>query len=151
MALHNRNLVLLLLLLAPLASCGKRSPEPIRVTPEDQVYYSDESRWREEARVVIRNQEEWSLWWDRLTGSLSGLPPVDFSSHMLLLYNAGRRYPGDRIQIQELMPGQEGEWIARYRIEESGVQESEVYPVQVVRVRRRGGQVRFERQLYGAP
>ena len=90
-------------------------------------------------------------WWERLTGSRADPPTVDFGRSMLLLYNAGKRYPGDRIQIQELIPGSGGEWIARYRIEESGIHESEVYPVQVVRVRRRAGEVRFERQLYGAP
>jgi hypothetical protein len=149
MVFRIRFLILALTLSILPGGCGKNLPEPIQVTPQDQVYYSDQSQWREEAGVVIRDPAEWERYWVRLTGSEANLPTVDFSSEMLLLFNAGRRYPGDRIQILELVARAERELIAFYEIEESGTRESEVYPVQVVRVRRQRGEVRFEEKRYG--
>lgn len=135
--------------LALFVSCRK-GPDlrPVPITAAHQVYYSDRSEWREEAGVAIKTMEDWAEYWERVTGSSMDLPPVDFEEEMLLLYNAGRRYPGDRIQILELVPGAEGELVAFYRIEESGTRQSEVYPVQVVRVGRQPGQVRFERRRF---
>jgi hypothetical protein len=149
MAFRTRFLIPALALCALPASCGKRLPEPIQVTPQDQVYYSDQSQLREETGEVIRDPDVWEHYWVRLTGSPSNLPEVDFESEMLLLFNAGRRYPGDRIQILELVARAERELIAFYQIEESGTLESEIYPVQVVRVRRQEGEVRFEEKRYG--
>ena len=145
MACRRRSLIVSCVLLGLLPGCFlKGAPEPVPVTAEQQVFYSDDSHWPEEAAVVIRDAEDWSLWWERLTGSSENRPRVDFDSSMLLLFNAGKRYPGDRIQIEELVPG-DGALVARYRLDESGVQGSEVYPVQVVRVRRRSDPIRFER------
>jgi hypothetical protein len=136
-------------LLTTLSSCG-RGPNlrPIPITEEDQIYYSDQSQWRDEAGVAIKRAEDWAEYWQRITGSSANLPRVDFEEEMLLLYNAGRRYPGDRIQILELLPGGEGELVAFYRLDESGTTLSQVFPVQVVRVRRQPGQVRFERRRF---
>jgi hypothetical protein len=149
MVFRARTLLLAAAFLALLPSCGK-GPDlrPVPITPEDQVYYSDQSQWREEVRVAIKRPDEWVDYWQRITGSTAGLPNVDFEDEMLLLYNAGRRFPGDRIQIMELIPGAEGELVAIYRLEESGTTMSEVFPVQVVRVRRQPGQVRWELQRF---
>ena len=144
MAFRIQSLALAVPFLALCTSCGGPNLRPISITAADQVYYSDQSQWREEVRVAIKRAEQWEEYWQRITGSSANLPTVDFETEMLLLYNAGRRYPGDRIQILELVPGSEGEMVAFYRLEESGTTMSEVFPVQVVRVRRQPGQVRFE-------
>jgi hypothetical protein len=84
--------------------------------------------------------------WGRITGGQSPLPDVDFERNMLLMVSGGRMDPGDRIQIDRLEHRGE-ELVAMYRvIESAGALESDVYPVQVVAVRRRRGQVRFEAQ-----
>jgi hypothetical protein len=149
MVFRARTLILSIAFLALLPSCRK-GPDlrPIPITAGDQVYYSDQSQLREEERVAIKRPDEWAEYWQRITGSLTGLPSVDFEEEMLLLYNAGRRYPGDRIQILELVPVGERELVAFYRLDESGTTMSEVFPVQVVRVRRQQGQVRFERRHF---
>ncbi len=136
----------LLSLTAILFSCGKSVPRPINVMPQDQVYYSDESRLTEVTEMVIRDADTWRQMWSRITGGESDAPAVDFESRMLLMVNGGRMDPGDRIQIDRLEHRGE-ELVVMYRvIESSGALESDVYPVQVVSVRRRGGQVRFEVQ-----
>ncbi|MBT8396225.1 MAG: hypothetical protein HKO65_10285 [Gemmatimonadetes bacterium] len=132
-------------------SCGKNLPPPINVVPQDQVYYSDESRLTEVTEMVIRNEATWRQMWDQLTGGQSDPPAVDFNSRMLLMVNGGRMDPGDRIQIDRLEHRGE-ELVVMYRvIESSGALESDVFPVQVVAVRRRAGQARFEVQRVRAP
>jgi hypothetical protein len=128
-----------------LLSCGgKNLPPPINVSPQDQVYYSDESRMTEVAEMVIRDADTWRQVWGQVTGGESEPPAVDFRTKMLLLVNGGRMDPGDRIQIDRLeYRGQEP--VAMYRvIEAGGTLRSDVFPIQVVAVPRRAGQIRFE-------
>jgi hypothetical protein len=132
-------------------SCGKNLPRPINVVPQDQVYYSDESRLTEVTEMVIRNDATWRQMWSQITGGQSDPPAVDFGSRMLVMVNGGRMDPGDRIQIDRLENRGE-ELVVMYRVIESpGALESDVFPVQVVAVRRRAGQVRFEVQRVRAP
>ena len=134
-----------------LLSCGKKLPPPINVVPQDQIYYSDESRLTEVTEMVIRNADTWRQVWGQITAGESEAPAVDFKSRMLLMVSGGRMDPGDRIQIDRLEYRGE-ELVAMYRvIESSGALESDVFPVQVVAVRRRGGQVRFEVQHVRVP
>ncbi|MFC1661561.1 hypothetical protein ACFL3S_08945 [Gemmatimonadota bacterium] len=138
-------------LLAFSASCGGRLPRPIPVEAEGyQVYYSDQSRIQEVRELVIRDSVAWTEEWTQATGSEADLPHVDFEEHMLLLVNAGSRHPGDRVQIERL-EHEEGGFVVRYRIEACGTLESEVFPIQVVRVERRRGRPRFEGQLKTEP
>jgi hypothetical protein len=146
MAERVRHLLLAGISLVVLVSCGKNLPEVMRVTGDDLVYYSDESRWQEEGGVVIRTQADWERYWDRVTGGDTEPPRVDFDSQMLLLFNAGRRFPGDRVRIMEL-ESSDGKLTARYRLEESGVTESSVYPVHIVRVRKQDGEINFEKMI----
>lgn len=128
-----------------LASCGKGLPEPYRVVAENQVFYSDESKLVEVGGTAIRTRAAWRDYWAQVTGTESTPPSVDFGSQMLLAFNAGRMRPGDRIQILELQ-SLEDELVAWFRIDECGTLQSEVYPIQVVRVEKREGPVRFERR-----
>lgn len=132
-------------------SCGKKVRPPINVLPQDQVYYSDESRLTEVTEMVIRDADTWRQVWGQITGGGSEPPAVDFESKMLLMVSGGRMDPGDRIQIDRLENRGE-EVVAMYRvIESSGALESDVFPVQVVAIRRRAGQIRFEVQHVRAP
>jgi hypothetical protein len=127
-----------------LASCGKNLPPPINVLPQDQIYYSDESRMTEVAEMVIRDADTWRQVWGQITAGVAQPPAVDFRSKMLVMVNGGRMDPGDRVQIDRLeYRGQE--LVVMYRvIEAGGALESDVFPIQVVAVPRRGGQIRFE-------
>lgn len=132
-------------------SCGKSVPRPINVVSQDQVYYSDESKMTEVAELAVREANSWRQLWGQITGNESDPPQVDFNSRMLLVVNGGRMDPGDRIQIDRLEHRGE-EMVVMYRIIEAGGSlDSDVFPVQVVSVRRRGGQIRFEAQHVRAP
>ena len=93
--------------------------------------------------VAINTPEEWSHYWELVTGSNQDRPDVNFSAHMLLLFNAGEMDPGDRIRIHEVMPD-EGKLIALYSVERSGITGPAVYPVQIVRVRKQDAEVTFK-------
>ena len=111
--------LLFLIVGLPLLSCGKNLPPPINVSPQDQVYYSDESRMTEVAEMVIRDADTWRQVWGQITGNQSDAPPVDFRTKMLLLVNGGRMDPGDRIQIDRLEYRGE-EPVVMYRVIEAG-------------------------------
>ena len=145
MTFRIRALVLLGILCVFGTSCRKRIPAPTMILPEHQVFYSEESRLPEARGTVIRDAETWRRWWETITGASTAPPVVDFSSNMLLLYNAGRRQAGDRVEIFRMQPSN-GELVVWYRIIEAGTPGTESYPVQVVQVRRQAGQHRFERQ-----
>lgn len=133
------------------ASCRKVPPDPIFILPTDQIYYSDESRLTESAERVVRTSEDWWRTWGQITGAVSDPPTVDFRSTMLLVVNAGRLKPGDRIQIDRLERRGE-EMVVHYRIiEDCGTLLSDVFPVQVVRAARQNRPVRFEVQRMKAP
>lgn len=134
-----------------LTSCGKNIPPPINVVSQDQIYYSDESHMTEVDERVIRDAATWRQVWGQITGGESAPPDVDFQEQMLLLVNGGRMDPGDRVQIDRLEHRGE-EMVVMYRvIEDCGTLESDVFPIQVVAVERRGGQLRFESQHVRAP
>ena len=134
-----------------LLACGKNLPPPINLVPQDQVYYSDESHMTEVTEMVIRNANTWRQVWGQITGGEAEPPTVDWESQMLLMVNGGRMDPGDRVQIDRLEHRGE-EMVVMYRvIEDCGTLESDVFPIQVVRVERRGGQLRFESQHVRAP
>ena len=134
-----------------LLSCGKNVPRPINVVPQDQVYYSDESHMTEVAEMVIKNANTWRQVWGQITVGEADPPAVDWESQMLIMVNLGRMDPGDRVQIDRLEHRGE-EIVVMYRvIEDCGTLESSVFPIQVVRVQRRGGQVTFENQHVRAP
>ncbi|MFH1765570.1 MAG: hypothetical protein ABIF09_15385 [Gemmatimonadota bacterium] len=134
-----------------LLSCGKNLPPPINVISQDQFYYSDESHMTEVAEMVIRDANSWRQMWGQITGGEAEAPAMDFQSKMLVMVNGGRMDPGDRIQIDRLERRGE-ELVVMYRvIEDCGTLESDVFPIQVVSVDRRGGQVRFEGQHVRAP
>jgi hypothetical protein len=168
MAIRRISQLLALSLGLLLLSCGKNLPPPVNVVSQDQVFYSDESHMTEVSEMVIRDLDTWRQVWGQITGGeaappevdfgsrmlllVKAAPPeVDFGSRMLLLVNGGRMDPGDRIQIDRLEYRGE-ELVAMYRvIEDCGTLESDVFPIQVVAVPRRGGEVRFEGQHVRAP
>jgi hypothetical protein len=134
-----------------LLSCGKKLPPPINVISQNQIYYSDESHMTEVAEMVIRDANSWRQVWGQATGGVIEPPAADFQSKMLVMVNGGRMDPGDRVQIDRLERRGE-ELVVMYRvIEDCGTLESDVFPIQVVSVDRRGGQVKFESQHVRAP
>lgn len=144
---HLRSLVCWFALCVFLGSCGKRLPEPIRVSVDlHQIYYSDESKLTQVGGTAIRNRNQWREYWANVTGSDATPRDVDFRSEMVLAYNAGRMRPGDRVQILEVQAVEEESLVVWFRIDECGTLESEVFPVQIVRVPKREGRVEFQRR-----
>ena len=149
-----RPVVLAFLLLSVLPSCRKRLPELVPDRNPEQLLYSDESQWRDEEgkdfRVAIDNPEMWAHYWNLVTGSDEDRPDVIFTTHMVLLFNAGEMDPGDRIRIHELMPDQ-GKLIAFYSVEKSEISGAAVYPVQIVRVGKQDAEVVFRPRTNYSP
>ena len=99
MVFRTRSLIVAAVLLALCTSCG-RGPNlrPIPITEQDQVFYSDQSQWREEAGVAIKDADTWAEYWERVTGSLVDLPSIDFEREMLLLVPDGQGGERDRVR-----------------------------------------------------
>jgi hypothetical protein len=161
-----------LLLTGSLAACGRGgsapapppAPEPLaRLEAAQRLYYDDGGGIADSLRVAVRDPALLRDLWDRATSTLDSPPPlptVDFAREMVLVVAAGRMNPGDRIQVDsagvrsELDPdGRRREiMLAQVRIivDCTGF-DADVYPVEIVRVRRFDGPVQFLHARERAP
>lgn len=154
-----------LLLTTSLAACGRGgaaapptppAPEPLaRLEAAQRLYYDDGGGIADSMRVAVRDPALLRDLWDRATSTLDSPPPlptVDFAREMVLVVASGRMNPGDRIQVDsagvrsELDPdGRRRDiMLAQVRIilDCTGF-DADVYPVEIVRVRRFDGPVQF--------
>ncbi len=161
----------LLLLPAALAACRggggpppPPAPEPLaRLEAAQRLYYDDGGGIADSMRVAVRDPATLRDLWDRATSTLDSppaLPTVDFTREMVLVVAAGRMNPGDRIQVDsagvrsELDPdGRRREIMqaqVRIILDCTGF-DADVYPVEIVRVRRFDGPVQFLHARERAP
>lgn len=154
-----------------LVACGRGSGPPLPPTPEplarleaaQRLYYDDSGGIADSLRLIVRDPALWRDIWDRATSTLGSPPPlpaVDFSREMVLVVAAGRMNPGDRVQVDsagvrsELDPdGRRREvMVATVRIilDCTGF-EADVFPLDIVRVRRFEGPVQFLHARERAP
>src|SRR5687768_13590872 len=108
-----------------------------------------------EAQVAIRDAATLQDIWRRATSTQSSPPPaptVDFERQMLLLVASGRMRSGDEIHVDSVgtrrevtAAGREQEVLAvQYTITEACSRlQRDTYPLEIVRVRRYQGDVRF--------
>lgn len=159
--MSHRPLVTALAILG-LAACGRGggggppAPEPLAPFPAaTRIYYDNSGGISDSLRTVIRDADEFSRVWRQATSQQASPPPppqIDFSADMVVLVSAGRLTPDDQIQIDSVRVAREmnaagqmvetlsiftGTTLACRRIE------IDAYPLEIVRVRRFDGPIRF--------
>jgi hypothetical protein len=139
----------------PLLICGTlfavachRGPQTLApVLPMQQVYYDDGPAFRDSVRMVVEDSITWKQIWRQATSTQASppeLPEVDFDDEILLVVGAGRMAPGDQIRVDSVGV-REGFFIAVVRLtSECRPLAADVYPLEIVRVRRTGKPVAFE-------
>jgi hypothetical protein len=163
-----RHLLLLLvglpILLLPACRRGGSAPVPATVepvvhwraiAPGDVLYEGNSGGIPDSVRQVIRDADAYRQIWQEATArqaSAPAAPPVDFARDMLLVVAAGRMTPEDEIHVDSVVVRTERG--AEGRVEEvmsaivrtyQGCRRANVaaYPIEIVRVRRFDGPVRW--------
>lgn len=139
------------------AACGGASPgAPLSPVGADARLWRDDGGGIPDSAVhVIRDAATMGEFWNRATSTQSSppaLPEIDFERQMVLIVAAGRMSPEDEIRIDSIgvrsepvaSGGNEDVLAVQYTITEncSGFP-GDVYPVEIVRVRRYDDEVRF--------
>ncbi|CAN5668730.1 hypothetical protein BH23GEM7_BH23GEM7_11820 [soil metagenome] len=135
------------------------APEPAVVWsalgPADVVYQGNAGGIQDSVRQVIRDVDAYRQMWQEATArqvSPPAAPPVDFAREMLLVVAAGRMTPEDEIHVDSvaLRPertadGRTEEALAAVVRVFQGCRRFTVaaYPIEIVRVRRFEGPVRW--------
>jgi hypothetical protein len=138
----------------PIMICGMlftlachRGPQALApVLPMARVYYDDGAAFRDSVRIVVEDSVTWKQVWRQASSTQASPPPrpeVDFNSEMLLVVGAGRMAPGDQIRVDSVGV-RKGFFVAVVRITtECRPLAADVYPLEIVRVRRTGRPVAF--------
>jgi hypothetical protein len=141
------------------AACGGGPSLPpvwpwIEVGSEARLYSDNASGLQDSVRIVIRDAAQLRDVWGRATSrqmSPPPLPAIDFEDEMVLAVGAGRMTVEDRIRVDSVVVREEvtttGERdvfsvIVRV-IQGCGQFDTEAFPVEIVRVQRFEGPVRF--------
>lgn len=151
-------MILIALAGVALTACGRgvRPPAPLTpVTIEARLWRDDGGGIADSAEHVIRDAETMRDVWERATSTQTAPPAleeIDFRRQMVLLVAAGRMSPEDEIRIDsigvrsEAVPsgGRRDVLAVQYTITENCSRfPGDVYPVEIVRVGRYDGDVRF--------
>ena len=131
--------VLLCLILS--AACSRVRPPRDQVTPLLPAYrlYSDDGpAFTDSARIVVKDAGRWRAMWTQATSTQSSdvpLPDVDFGREMVLIVAAGRMTPGDQIHVDSAGT-RSGSFVVVVRTLECRRFSADVYPLEIVRVKR---------------
>lgn len=148
-----------LLVAGTFAGCrGGAPPAPRALAPitiEARLWRADDGGIPDSTEVVIRDAAAMRDLWTRAT-SMQATPPeledIDFRRQMVVMVAAGRMAPADEIRIDSvgvrIEPtaggGRQEVLAVQYTITENcGRFAGDAYPVEIVRVSRYDGQVRF--------
>lgn len=161
-----------LLLIAAVAACGRGqspspsgppAPPPAEPYPVPQrLYYDNGGGIQDSLRVVIREEGGLRSRWEQATSRQAVPPPhpeVDFSREMVVLVSAGRMTTEDQIQVDSAT-------VVRAMDAEGQVQpvltlhvrttrgcgrfNVDAYPLELLRLRRFDGEVRFSERIVQA-
>ncbi len=162
--------LILLVLMTSLAGCGRfRSSPPPPAAPSFQpppptaepypspqrLYYDNGGGIQDSLRVVIREEGAFRMQWDQATSRQSAPPPfpqVDFGRDMVVLVSAGRMTTEDQLRVDSATVVQamdaEGQMqpvltVHVRTIRGCGRFNVDAYPVELLRLRRFDGDVRF--------
>lgn len=145
------------------AACGGGSPAgdvtPLaalsELRPADRLYYDNSGAITDSVRLVLRDRTAFEDAWTRATSHQSSPPApptLDFGEHMAVLVGAGRLTPEDRISVDSVGvrrvtdAGGESEDVLAVIVRTTvgcGRFDVDAYPVEIVRVPRFAGDVRF--------
>ncbi len=148
-------------------ACGmhrKAAPPPPQaapalapISPLARLYYDNGGGIQDSVRLVVRDPNALASAWQRATSGQASPPPqptVDFGHDMVLVVGAGRMTPDDQIHVDSVGMRKENAdgkvrdvliaWVST--IESCRRFRAEAYPLEIVRVRRFDGTVRFAEQ-----
>lgn len=150
----------LLALALGLGACGSKAPAPTTVPlgpvpVQARLLYDNGGGIRDSGQIVLRDAASFREVWQRATSPQSSPPPVpevNFQSDMVIVVSGGRMSPSDQLHVdsagtrRERTPaGQQQTVLAvHYTVTEGCTRiNRDAYPVEVVRLRRYDGEVRF--------
>jgi hypothetical protein len=145
------------------AACGRgrtpaaaAAPEPARAFAAPvRLYYDNGGGVADSVREVVRDAPTFQRWWSQATSrqpSPPAAPAVDFAQDMVLVVAAGRLTPDDEIRVdsvgitREIDPAGRSQETLRVVVRMTLACERvdiDGYPLEIVRVRRFEGPVRF--------
>lgn len=152
------------------AACGggppPAPPGPAPLAPldaADRLYSDNGEGITDSVRIVVRDAATLRDVWTRATrhqASPAPAPAVDFEEHMVLVVGAGRMTPQDRIRVDSVgireVPDALGNPRRTFLVMVRTIQgcqqlDLDAYPVEIVRVPRFDGPVRFSGRLERDP
>lgn len=149
----------LALVAAPLGCQSATTPAPRSTTavtdqtdPIVRLYAAKHSAYEMAEETVVRDRAAWEATWRQLHNGLAADPPpaVDFTRDMVVLVAVGQRPTGGTSVRVDGVAAAPGGAVVRYTVTEpgEGCMSTQVLtaPVEVVRVARVAGAVRFERR-----
>jgi hypothetical protein len=171
---HRRRLgssVILLLLVVGAVACGRgQPPTPTPAGPPpapaaepypvpQRLYYDNGGGIQDSIRVVLREEGGFRMRWDQATSRQAVPPPlpqVDFAREMVVLVAAGRMTTEDQIQVDSATVVQamdvEGDMqpVLTIHVRTTrgcGRFNVDAYPLELLRLRRFDGEVRFNERV----
>jgi hypothetical protein len=146
-------------------------PQPAAVQPDPlaplassaRLYYDNSGGIADSIRAVVRDDGAWEEIWQRATSRQSSppdRPAIDFENQMVVAVGAGRMTPQDRIQVdsagyihERTVDGAEEEYfvIVVRTIEGCRRLEADAFPLEIVRVPRFDGPVRWAERRERTP
>lgn len=143
---------------APVPAVAQAAAPLQPLSPMARLYYDNGPGIQDSVRLVVRDAAGLATVWQQATSGQAAPPPVpavDFSREMVLVAGGGRMTPADQIQVDSVGVGRqttpegrtENVFTAWLSITQ-GCQRfsSDAFPVEIVRVRRFDGPVRFVSQ-----
>jgi hypothetical protein len=154
-----------------LAACGRGgtpSPSPALPPPPPQaepypvpqrLYYDNGGGVQDSLRVILREEGSFRMRWEQATSRQAVPPPlpqVDFSREMVVLVSAGRMTTEDQIQVDSATVVQAMDATGEMQpvltlhvrtIRGCGRFNVDAWPLEVLRLRRFDGEVRFSERV----
>lgn len=140
------------------AGCGRGRAAPAALQPLPEMarlYYDNGGGIQDSVRQAVRDAATFSALWQRATSGQTtppALPTVDFRREMVLVAGAGRMTPDDQIHVDSVgvrklanATGKLQDVLTAWVTVTEGCRRfrSDAYPVEIVRVSRYEGPVRF--------
>lgn len=142
------------------AACGRASPAPLPaalapVSEQAELLYLTTGGIRDSGQVVLRDDASFRDLWRRATAAQSNpvpAPTVDFTRDMIVMVAGGRMSPADQIHVDSVGVRRESTASGKprdvlavvYSVRQACSKlNGDAYPVDIVRVQRYAGEVRF--------
>lgn len=163
--LRRSALVFALLLLLPSCRRGggatampETPPPPAPFPPPTRMYYDNSGGIQDSLRLVIKQADDFATVWRQATSRQTdppSPPAIDFGNQMVLVVGAGRMRPDDQIAVDSVYRTRElnagGDMVETLNVivrTTTGCRRfnADAYPLDIARVRRFDGPVKFLEQ-----